>query len=99
MKVCNSGARRYLNLTQQKGSLVCSSRSPAVSSKASEVTSPLSSFLENMLSDTCSLPHNSTHNVMALIFIVFFRKAPLMPWQVPALPDPRVHMKPVLESL
>lgn len=73
MKVCNSGARRYLNLTQQKGSLVCSSRSPAGSSKASEITSPLPSFLEKTLSATRCLPHNSTQNITALIFITFFR--------------------------
>lgn len=101
MKVCNGGARHYLNLTHQKGSLLCSSKSPEISNKASEITSTLSSFLEKMLSDTHTLPHNSTHYVMVPIFSVFFstlsQKSPVDVVGHSASAGPRVRIKPVLE--
>lgn len=101
MKLRNRGARHYLNLTHQKGSLLCSSKSPEISNKATKITSSLSSFLEKMLSDTHSLPHNSTHYVMVLIFSVFFsthsQKSPVDAVRSSALAGPRVHIKPVLE--
>lgn len=91
MKVCNSGDRHYLSLTQP-GLLIRSS-------KASEITGPLSSFLEK-----CCQPHTLSHTAPPRLsqpsfLSYFFQKSPADTVGSPALPDPTVPIKPALESL